>query len=56
MTGYRKLVAAVCGLTATWLLTSIADGSIDTVEAVGLVALVLSAVSVWLVPNDPPAS
>lgn len=51
---YRKLIAAICGLTATWLTTSIADGGIDTIEAVGLVAGVLGSVAVWLVPNEPP--
>lgn len=52
MNGYRKLIAAILGLAATWLTTSIADGGIDLIEGAGLVSGCMGAVAVWLVPNE----
>lgn len=53
MSAYVKAVLAALGAVSTWGITAGADGGYSHVELYGLLAAVVTAVSVYAFPNAP---
>jgi len=55
VTRYAKSIIAVLTGLATWGATAFADDSITSVELFGLCGVAVLGLSVFAVPNEPPA-
>lgn len=49
----NKLIWALVGATAFGLQGGLSDGHLDTVELIGFVGMLLTALGTWIVPNTP---
>jgi hypothetical protein len=47
----KKLLVAIVGAVAFGLQGALSDNLLSTVELIGLIAMVLTAVGTWVVPN-----
>lgn len=55
MNRYSKAILAALLAVSTWGTTAAVDGTFDPVEWFGLLGAVVTAASVYLAPNSPPA-
>lgn len=55
MTRYFKAIVALLGALATWGITAAEDNTYTQVELWGALLAVVTAVGVYVAPNDAPA-
>lgn len=48
---FKKLLVAIVGTVVFGLQGALSDNSLSTAELIGLIAMILTAVGTWIVPN-----
>lgn len=48
---FKKLIAAIVGTVAFGLQTALSDGTMTTAELIGFIAMILTVIGTWIVPN-----